>query len=102
MHVFYIPAGVRWGWKMSGEQSGPVGFSFSETMRGYIAAGEHEYHEAEQIGRKLGDEIAFHVTITMDDLDAFLNNPDHPARLTGTIESDRLGGTVPVRSEERR
>ena len=49
------------------EQQGrtPVGFTFTETMRGYVAPGGLDYAQAEKIGKKLGDKLRFKVTITM-------------------------------------
>jgi cholesterol oxidase len=79
------------------EPAKPVGFTFTETMRGHIAPGEHDdYAQAEKLGKRLGDKLRFTVTIGIDDLNAFLAAPEHPARLTGTVEAQRFGGTVPL------
>jgi cholesterol oxidase len=74
----------------------PVGFTFTETMRGYVAPGEQDYAHAEKLGKKLGDKLRFKVTIIMEDLDAFLADSTHSATLTGTVDAKRLGGTVPI------
>lgn len=79
------------------ELAKPVGFTFTETMRGHVAPGEHDdYAHAERLGKRLGDKLRFTVTILIDDLDAFLANPEHPAILTGTVEAQRFGGAVPL------
>jgi cholesterol oxidase len=79
------------------ERSGPpLGFTFSETMGGYIAPGELDYAEAARVGRRLGEKLRFRVTILMDDLAAFLADETHAARMTGTVEAKRFGGTVPL------
>ncbi len=75
------------------EPAKPVGFTFTETMRGHVAPGEHDdYAQAEALGKRLGDRLRFTVTIHIDDLDAFLTDPAHPARLSGTVEAQRFGG----------
>ena len=74
----------------------PLGFTFTETMRGYIASGELDYRAAESIGRRQGDAFRFILTVRSTDLDTFVRNPSHEAELTGTIESERFGGTRPI------
>ncbi|MHB8574651.1 MAG: hypothetical protein ACYDCQ_04905 [Dehalococcoidia bacterium] len=80
------------------ESRPPVGFTFTETMGGHVAPGEQEYAPAEKLGKKLGEKLRFKVTITMDDLDAFLADNAHAAGLSGTVEAKRFGGKVPIDS----
>ena len=44
------------------------------------------------------EPLAFRVTVTVDDLYAFLDDPDHEARADGWIEAPGLGGRRPVGS----
>ena len=74
----------------------PLGFTFRETMGGFIADGAGDCREAEVLGRRLGDQLRFRVRITIDDLARFIGDPAHAARLTGTVEAPRFGGTMPI------
>ena len=65
-------------------------------MGGYVAPGVHEYRAAEYLGRKQGNKLRFTLTVTTDDLKAFINDPAHAALLTGTVEADRFGGKRPI------
>ena len=46
--------------------------------------------------------LAFRVTVTVDDLHAFLDDPDHEARADGWIDAPELGGRCPVSSGQVR
>ncbi|MGH2586053.1 MAG: hypothetical protein ACRDJE_14160 [Dehalococcoidia bacterium] len=70
----------------------PLGFTFTETMGGYMIAGEQDYRRAEKLGRRLGERLRFVVTVSAPDLDAFLDDPSHEAVLTGTVAGSRVGG----------
>jgi cholesterol oxidase len=74
----------------------PLGFKFTETMGGYISPGAHDFRAAEYLGRKQGNRLRFTLTVTVDDLRAFIADPAHRAQLTGTVEADRFGGVRPV------
>ncbi|MEU8690111.1 GMC oxidoreductase [Streptomyces sp. NPDC048665] len=68
---------------------------FTETMRGHYVPGAPG---AKATGRN-GDgrePFAFRLTITADDLDAFLDDPGHEARADGWVESPACGGRRPV------
>jgi cholesterol oxidase len=74
----------------------PLGFTFTETMGGYMLAGEHDHWSAERFGRRLGERLRFVVTVTIQDLAAFLADARHQAVLTGTVEGSRVGGRVRI------
>jgi len=58
-----------------------VGLVFQETMAGTV-----------------GDRpLSFDATIRISDLERFLEEPGHPAELTGAVTCPDLGGTLPVR-----
>ena len=69
----------------------PAGVEFTERMVGYIsdrtAAG---YEAAETVGRSFGAELAFTVTVRIDDIDAFVVDPNHQGTLTGTATAKTL------------
>ncbi|MEU2339774.1 GMC family oxidoreductase [Streptomyces sp. NPDC006654] len=71
-----------------------ISLVFTETMRGYYVPGAADPVTAERGGRRTS--FAFRLTITADDLDAFLDDPDHEARADGWVESTGCGGRRPV------
>jgi cholesterol oxidase len=73
----------------------PLGFTFRETMGGFVVP-EGDEAATSAVRADRGDPLRFTVRITVADLAAFVADPAHPARLTGTIESARFGGTLPV------
>ena len=71
------------------------GIRFTETMRGYWTKGEtDDYEAAAAKGKKEGSSFEFTLTIASEDLDDMLQNPEHPATMTGTAN-------VPSLSPER-
>jgi cholesterol oxidase len=75
---------------MDGNRSRSLGFTFTETMGGNIVAGQEKYV------RKGGEPLRFTVTILVDDLKSFVQNPAHEARMTGHVDSPRFGGRQPL------
>jgi cholesterol oxidase len=74
----------------------PASLEFTEEMKGFIAFGEEDYDKGFREGKKAKTKCMFHLTITMDDIDRFLADPEHPGRAEGYVESDALGGRLPV------
>lgn len=68
----------------------PIGFTFRETMQGYVGEGEG-YRAAYREGKANGERLSFHVTVTISDLDAFFADGVHETEMTGTIDSASLG-----------
>jgi cholesterol oxidase len=59
---------------------------FTETMRGHVSmSGIDDYAAAEARGIADGTTFEFTVTVTSDNLDDMLQNPDHQARIDGSI-----------------
>ncbi|MFH9419194.1 GMC oxidoreductase [Streptomyces sp. NPDC017529] len=56
--------------------------SFAEVMRGALAD---------------GPGLTLRLTITVDDVDAFVDAPDHRAAARGEVDCEALGGRLPVR-----
>lgn len=67
-------------------QDRSVGITFKEQMTGGLALGVSEAGEGESVGRSRGSSLTLHATIQIDDLDRFLTEPAHRARLTGTVD----------------
>jgi predicted acylesterase/phospholipase RssA len=69
---------------------------FSEKLNGFVGFGGTDFEAAFEQGRTENTSIAIHLDVAIEDLDAFLDLPEHRARLRGTIECDRLGGKLPI------
>lgn len=69
----------------------PTGITFTETMRGHLSTAVlTDYAAAEARGIQDNTPLEFTVAITSDNLDDMLTNPDHQARIDGTITSPTL------------
>ncbi|ACE85653.1 GMC oxidoreductase [Cellvibrio japonicus] len=72
------------------------GIRFTEVMRGHLALGVDAGDElprflaAEQQGKAKREDIAFALTVYSDDLEQMLALPNHPARISGTLEAKSL------------
>ena len=69
---------------------------FTERMRGFVAPGAASFEAGHDAGRQQGGALQVTLTIQVDDVDAFVTNPDHEARVSGTIEGPAAGGERPV------
>lgn len=74
----------------------PVAFRFTEEMKGFISPGQHTYQQGYDEGRAQGLALMFHLTIAMDDLDAFIADPAHKAQAIGYLDGSYIGGQRPV------
>jgi cholesterol oxidase len=76
----------------------PTALSFTEEMKGYLTFGELDFDRGFRAGKRTETRFMFHLTITTDDLDRFISDPQHTAEAEGWIESDAFGGRLPVLS----
>ncbi|WP_289355438.1 GMC oxidoreductase [Paenibacillus sp. S-12] len=68
-----------------------LGLSFVETMSGYFALQTTDnYHDAYEIGRREHCRLSFTVTVRIDNLEDFLENPEHRAAITGIVDAPAL------------
>jgi cholesterol oxidase len=74
------------------------GFTFTETMGGYVASGAETYRAGASRGRRNAESLRFKLTIRIADLRAFLHDPSHTAVMTGVVDSSRLGRGLQVDS----
>jgi cholesterol oxidase len=65
--------------------------SFSEEMSGTCFPGASNGGSA-AVARLLQEPLAFRLTITADDLERFLDEPEHSARAEGWIDAESIGG----------
>jgi cholesterol oxidase len=78
----------------------PVAFQFTEEMRGYVSPGQHTCQQGHDEGEAAGLDLMFHLTIRMEDLDAFISDPAHAAQAIGYLEGRSIGGRQPVLAGE--
>ena len=69
---------------------------FTEKMKGFVALGETDPVKGWQRGRLLTQRFMFKLTITAPDVERFVDSADHTAVAEGYVESDLLGGQLPV------
>jgi len=79
----------------------PVGLSFSEQLSGYLTDGitgeaEADYRHGEVMGRKCDSRLTASLWIGIEDLEAFLHDPRHQARVKGSITYAPLWGARTV------
>jgi cholesterol oxidase len=68
-----------------------LGLIFKELMTGGFALGASDPLVGEKQGNQGGTQLAMHCEVTIDDLQSFVQNPQHPGNLTGTIDFAPLG-----------
>ena len=73
------------------------GLRFRETMAGYMSpAGS--FRAGYRWGKVAGGDVRFTAAIAIPDLDTFLQDPDHRAPLTASLDYDGLGWGLPVKA----
>lgn len=68
-----------------------TGFQFKETMAGGFSLGVQVPSEGLHQGNRLDTSLAIHVTVAIDDIEQFINEPEHPGHLSGTIDFAPMG-----------
>ncbi len=76
----------------------PVGVRFTETMSGFVTLGETDPERGYRRGKADGTALSFRLTISTDDVAAFLADPEHAEVAEGRIDCEVLGGRRPVQS----
>jgi cholesterol oxidase len=66
-------------------------------MKGYVALDATDPLQGAELGRQQGQRLMFHLTITARDIERFVADDTHEADAEGYVESDVLGGRLPVR-----
>jgi len=72
----------------------PIGITFDETMAGAFALGHTQPAAGAAAGRRSGDQLAMHATVTIPDLDAFIADPKHLGQLKGSIDFTPFGSGI--------
>ena len=86
---------------MPEQHSAPVGFRFTEEMKGFISRDQHTCQQGYDEGKAQGLALMFHLTIRTDDVEEFAANPAHAAQAIGYREVlDHLAALGPHATEE--
>ncbi len=70
------------------------GVTFRETMKGGFALGETDPGVGADSGKAAGQTLAIHCTVTIDDIQRFISEPDHLGHLAGHVEFTPFGEPV--------
>ncbi|MFZ1411813.1 MAG: GMC family oxidoreductase [Micropruina sp.] len=70
--------------------------AFTEQMKGYLALGETDPMAGWRTARQLNHRFMFELTITVPDVERFIDAGDHPGTAEGFVRCDLLGGRLPV------
>jgi len=76
----------------NGGSADRTSLSFTEEMNGFYAEHENAPGPGEEAGREAGQSLGFRLTITVDDVARFLEEPEHTARAEGWIDAVGCGG----------
>jgi cholesterol oxidase len=77
-------------------QNGAIALSFTEEMKGFLDFEETDYERAHRAGKAADRRLMFHLTITADDVERFVDDRNHEATVEGWVGCDALGGRRPV------
>jgi hypothetical protein len=69
---------------------------FTEEMLGHVTFGETDFARGADPERDGSGALKFHLTIEVDDIARFDNDPTRQAGAVGYVQSDALGGRLPV------
>lgn len=78
------------------EEHRGVSVAFTEEMKGFVTFGEDDFDRGYREGKRMDTGLMFHLTITAEDLDGFIADPDHVGSAVGYVRCDALGGDRPV------
>ena len=76
--------------------SPPAAVRFTEEMLGHVTFGEEDYARGAARERDGAAALKFHLTIVVDDIERFADDPRRRAGAHGYIVCDALGGKLPV------
>jgi predicted patatin/cPLA2 family phospholipase len=76
-------------------QNPTLGITFRETMAGGLTLGETDPETGSEKGKHTGSILAMHSTITIQDVNRFITDPDHLGQLNGSIDFAAFGQNIP-------
>lgn len=71
--------------------------TFTEEMKGHVTFGELDYDRGARLGKKSDTAIMFHLTITVNEVNRFVTDPEHDTDdVKGYVRCEALGGQLPI------
>ena len=89
-----LPGGRGGSRGPSAAAAGRTSLSFTEEMKGFVTYGETDARIGELAENRR--PLSFRLTITADDADRFLADPEHEAKAEGWVDAGGHGGRCPV------
>lgn len=77
-------------------QNPTLGITFRETMAGGFTLGETDPNAGSEKSKNSGAILAMHSTITVQDLNRFISDPDHTGQINGSIDYGPFGENIPA------
>jgi hypothetical protein len=74
----------------------PASVQYTEEMLGHVTFDETDFNRGANADRPGAGFLKFHLTIAVDDIARFGGDPQREAGAFGWVESDALGGRLPV------
>jgi hypothetical protein len=65
---------------------------FTEEMKGYVSRGETDYKKGFDAGKTTNNYLMFRLTIKVDGVNRFVDDPKHDASAEGYVQCDQFGG----------
>jgi len=72
------------------------GISFTETMKGHVTKGETDPRRGRRAEGR--EKASFKLTIAVEDIDVFVEHPEHSTEATGWVDTVSLGSKRPVQT----
>jgi predicted acylesterase/phospholipase RssA len=79
-------------------QNPTLGITFRETMAGGFTMGETDPNAGSEKGKHAGSILAMHATITIQDLNRFVSDPNHTGQINGSLDFAPFGQNIPAKS----
>jgi predicted patatin/cPLA2 family phospholipase len=92
------PEGLALQPEVTQMQNPTLGITFRETMAGGFTLGESDPATGSDKGKLAGKILAMHATITIQNLDRFIGDPDHLGQINGSIDFAEFGQNIPAKS----
>jgi predicted patatin/cPLA2 family phospholipase len=75
-----------------GIPSGRTSLRFTEEMKGYVEFGETDYQKGFSAGVESKNFLGVRLTVSIHEMNRFVQDPDHVASLSGWVDCEALGG----------
>ncbi|MCP5349319.1 MAG: hypothetical protein R3F41_07675 [Gammaproteobacteria bacterium] len=75
------------------------GLQFKATRAGNFSPSASSSEKGANAGERAGDRPTMHAKVTIADMQAFVDNPDHPGNLNDSVHFPPLGDDLPATDE---